>query len=140
MSNKSVMSAFSPPQQVTDLHAEADRLTARLALFEEQLGSLPWKIACRVEAMPGNQLVFDRAKDKWRLQWRVRHEGGIEAVRNLLDCSIEIKSIAASLLPDLIEEMKSQYEARRVALLSGHQALDVLESHFSLARGPKEGA
>ncbi len=126
---------FKPPVHAAkDLHAEADRLTARLLQIEARLTAMPWKLEVGVENGEYHdgddylEVGFERRAEKWCLVCTI---GRAKHPILLKDASMTVKAEAAEMLPRLFEKMREEFDSRASMLEKGHAALDGLEEALS---------
>jgi hypothetical protein len=142
-SSDAVPTSHSDTDDVVDVYDEANRLTARLCALETELATIRWKVETTLEK-GDYALSFRRIDRGWSLVWMSRKKGldalpaAMSAFRGdatidtfwnsalLKDANITAKAHAAEWMPELLELMRKEYDARIASIQRGHAALNLL--------------
>ncbi|ADB15349.1 hypothetical protein Psta_0663 [Pirellula staleyi DSM 6068] len=122
MAEKRAMNLRSLQDSTEEFASKATALSNRLMEVEQFLQQLPSKMPVEV-SLGDNVLSFKRWGGSWRLTFGVHHEEC-----GVIDAPIGIKSTAAQLLPELINELMTNITGHLVEVDLGLEALDSIPS------------
>lgn len=153
MSSERELSALfrKPMGPAVDIGEAAKEFNARIEGVERSLSALPWKVECSVWKDKEHGLSFARADRGWLLkvvtpkQLSSAEASMFQAQKAfgaatqapvvetpLRDASIEAKVRAIALIPDLLQQMRRTYVARRRLLSEGNLLLDRLQDAIAV--------